>query len=293
MTSHTLLCEFEDDIYSQEKFPDESDTKFLRLLGEFDVVGKTDIDKKHYKDQTVQFYNISGDVQSVFCYSKQHREAIFVAVGYSHQKIDWNQNIYFNQTLFDTTSVAFRFYTNRLDDWVWQAQVSINADLQHFDWGRYINYDLLLWGRYSYTESFGVHAGFFMETGMRFDRIYPVIGFDWTINDTWKINAVFPMDVGIVYTYDCNWKAALAMRFFDVRHRVGPDEPLPRALVSYRNNGIELAAMYDYDHFIEANVHAGWTIGGKLRISDKQNHHPKHYRLDPAGYFGGEIVVKF
>ena len=89
---HLLLADFEDDIYSQEKIESPSESKSMRIVGSFDFVGKTDIDKRHYKDQTVQFYSIGGDAQTVLCYSKQDREAIFVAAGFSHQKIDWNQN---------------------------------------------------------------------------------------------------------------------------------------------------------------------------------------------------------
>lgn len=287
-----LRSEFEDDILSQEKMTTPSD-KPIRLVGNFDNVAKTNIDKKHFTDQSVKFYSIAGEAGAIVCYSKVNREAFFVAGGYSTQKIEWKENPYFSQDIFDTASLALKFYSNRLADWIWQAQVAINGDIEHFDWGRYTNYDLTLWGRYKCSENLGFHAGFYMQTGMRLDRIYPIIGFDWTINKTWKLNAVFPMDISLEYTYDCNWTAAVAMRFFDVRHRTGENEPLPRALVSYRNNGTEASLTYTYESFIEANVHAGWTFAGKLRISDKHNHHPKHFKLDPAGYFGGEVIVKF
>lgn len=294
LISSPLLSEFEDDIYSQEHMikPDKQAGAF-RLVGNFDVVGKADIDKKGYKGQDVEFSSIGAEAGAVVLYSICNREALFLAVGYSHQKIDWDENPYFDQDEFDTASLAIRFYSNRLKDWVWQGQIAINGDIEHYDFGRYTNYDLLLWGKYEWSCNFNLHAGFFMETGMRIDRIYPIIGFDWKFADDWMLNAVFPTNISLEYTYDCNWTAALAMRFFDVRHRVGEDEPLPRALVAYRNSGTELSVTYLWDPYLEANLHAGWTLGGKLRISDKLNHHPKHFKLDSSGYFGGEMIVKF
>jgi len=286
-----LLSDFEDDIYSQEKI--EKPSTFFRAVGECDFVRNTHINKKGFDDDTVKFYSVGAEAEIVALYSKENREAFLIAGGYSHQKIDWVENPYFDQDNFDTASVAFRLYSNRLEDWIWQAQVAINGDIQHFTWSNYINFDLILWGRYSCAENIGFHAGFYMETGMKIDHIYPIIGVDWKINDTWMINAIFPMNISVVYSFDCHWKAALAMRFFDIRHRVGENEPLPMALVSYRNNGGEFFVKYEWDPYIEASVHAGYTFGGKLRIADKQNRHPTHYKLDPAGYVGGELTVRF
>lgn len=42
-----------------------------------------------------------------------------------------------------------------------------------------------------------------------------------------------------------------------------------------------------------ANLHAGTTLGGKFRIADRHNHHPKTFDLDSAPYAGGEVVFKF
>ena len=125
------------------------------------------------------------------------------------------------------------------------------------------------------------------------DRIYPIIGFEWEINKKWQLDLVFPVNIDIQYNFNCNWQAAVAMRFFDVRHRVGKDESLTQALVTYRNSGVEFALRYDWDPYIEANMHLGSTIGGMLRIANKDNRKPKHFKLDPSGYFGGEVVYKF
>ncbi len=45
--------------------------------------------------------------------------------------------------------------------------------------------------------------------------------------------------------------------------------------------------------YLSANIHTGSTLEGDFRVSNKNNHHPHHYHLDPSGYVGAEIEVTF
>ena len=60
----------------------------------------------------------------------------------------------------------------------------------------------------------------------------------------------------------------------------------------YQNVGAEFAVKYE-NSGITASIHAGSTLGGRYRIANRYNHRARNYHLDPAGYVGGEIDVKF
>ncbi len=158
--------------------------------------------------------------------------------------------------------------------------------------GDYACYDLILWGRYEYCEHIGVHVGFFAQAGMKMDRVYPIVGFDWKLSNRWKLNLVYPVNISLEYLLSKHWTIALAERNFNVRYRVRHRESHPKFLVRYENKGAELAIKYE-DNLTTANVHAGYTFGGLFKVANYNNHHPHHYRLDSAGYIGAEATIKF
>lgn len=134
---------------------------------------------------------------------------------------------------------------------------------------------------------------------MKIDRIFPIIGLDWKINEKWQLNLVYPLNISVVYQINECWSAALAGRLFNLRYRFGSHECIEyhkhhfkKGLFQYRNNGAELAINYEKKNY-SFNAHAGMTFGGQFILSNKHNKHKSHFDIDPAGYVGGEAVVKF
>jgi hypothetical protein len=292
--STPIYCDVNDDIWGLEEIDEpEKQPGPFRIDGEFDSVSSTNINKSGFRDQKMSFSNWGASAGSVVCYSIQNREAYAAAIAYNFTRLCWAENPYFHESDFNQASLLLRLFSNRFCDWIWQGQAAINVNTDHWDFNYYTNYDLILWGRYEYTSCTNLHLGVIVQTGMKMDRLYPVVGFDYVYSKCWKLNAVFPVNISLEYNYDSCLSAAFAMRFFDVRHRVNKDENLPMGLFSYRNSGLELAILYEDDPRLEGNIHVGSTLGGMLRISDKNNKHPKHFKLDPALYVGGELVWSF
>lgn len=292
---HTnLFGEIDDDIFGLEEIdePKKQPGPF-RIEAEFDSVASTHINKDGFRDQKLSFSNWRGSTGMAFCYFAYAREAYAAGVAYTYSRLCWDENPYFHQSDFSQVSFLLRLFSNRFCEWIWQGQLAVNIDANEWDFNQYANYDLILWGRYDYNDCTNLHLGVIVQTGMKMDRVYPIIGFDYVVNKCWKLNAVFPVNISLAYNYDSNLSAALAMRFFDVRYRVSKDENLSMGLFAYRNSGVELAILYEDDPCLEGNIHVGSTLGGMLRISDHNNKHPKHFKLDPALYVGGELVWSF
>lgn len=265
----------------------------FRLEAEFDYISPANFNKKGYGDQDLTVSHYTGTAGMAFCYFAKSREAYAAAVSYRYLNLKWKENPYFSQEKFEQVSFILRFFSNRFCDWIWLGQAQMNVDADHWNFNQYTDYDITVWGKYDYNSCVNLHIGTIIQTGMKMDRVYPIIGFDWDISKRWTLNAVFPVNISLAYEINKAWTSAVAMRFFDFRQRVNKDEELSMGLFSYRNSGFELVILYEKDPLIEANLHIGNTLGGMLRISDQDNRDPHHFKLDPSWYAGGEIIISF
>lgn len=260
-----------------------------------DWAGKADFEHKRCRKSldNVEFGQAEVDANLVFYYDKCNKEGLIATAGYNFTQIKW-KNPYFDQNQFNTASVAISGFTSRAENWEWAAQVKVNFDLNHFKWSDYIFFDMLLSGRYAYSECLGLHFGFIGLTGYRIDHLYPIIGIDWQINEDWKLNLVYPLDISLVYSLNCEWSLKLASRAFETRHRVGKDNHYSRGLVEYRATGGEFQIAYQsVNKKIEGDVHAGELLGGRVKASNSRHHHIKRYKFKNAPYVGGHLAVKF
>lgn len=257
-----------------------------------DYIGSSKINKKCLEKQHIDFSEAEIDLSSIVYFEPCNFEGISLGVNYNVDNIKWRENPFFDQTRFSTAGVSIAGFSKRLNDWFWRAQVQMNIDTIHCQTEN-LTWDILVWGRYTYSECIGIHAGFFAWTGIRIDHVWPIFGFDWRIDDQWKLSIVYPVNISLVYFFDCNWSVSIAGRALQNRHRAEDCAILPNAIVEYRNTGGELALNYICGKALEANIHAGYTFGGVLKIANHNNHHSRRFRFNGAPYVGGEVKISF
>lgn len=263
---------------------------FVEIYG--DAIGKGKVSKSPFEGN-IQYREIEGTANVVFLYNPTCKEGLYASVGYDYCVLDWTHNVFFHDKYFHTAIFGLGAFTERVHGWLLNSYVTVNMDTDHFNFDEYTTYDILLWGRYAYNCNWGIHVGFLALVGLQMEHVYPVIGFDWKINDRFKINAVFPMDMAIVYTYNKEWSLEIAGRFIDSRHRVDKHAPLSKGIFDFKTIGTELGVNYEYCSWLMSNIHVGYTWGGVLKIADKHNRRRKHIDFDAAPYFGAEVVVRF
>lgn len=263
----------------------------------FDISG--DYIRKADFRKTYGFHHLAlatGQAQLgyTYYYDECYQEGANVAVMFERTDLHWKTNPYFGQRSINTVTLALDAFTSRLENWIWRGQLSANFDnVDKGDFNDYMNYDILLWGRYAYCQGVGFHFGIVSQVGMHINRYYPVIGFDWQCSDSWKLNLVFPMNLSITYTLDRTWSFALAGRFFDQCHRVQEDEYLSKGLWLYQAAGAEFAINFTPACWVSANIHAGTTLWSRLKIADRHYHHHRNFELNPSPYAGAEIAFNF
>lgn len=258
-----------------------------------DYVGRAKVEKCSHIGH-VTFATGQVEFNYVFYHQDCYHEGASIAVTYDRTFLDWTKNFYFTQQNYDTIGLILSAFTERLENWQWLAQISSSFDnIPHWSFPDYMYYDILMWGRYSCIHDIGLHIGFLAQTGMKFDRVYPIIGIDWTYDCHWKFNAVFPVDISVVYTINSAWNVAVAGRFIDQRHRAKRDQILSEAIWHYQTTGAELAINYTPTDTISANLHAGYSFGGHLSISNRRYRRYERLSIESAPYAGGELVWNF
>ena len=277
---------------SAEQIQQKTDNGPFKAKAKVDIIQKTKIKEGYYEDDEVQFSEGNLEFSTIFYYCEAYKEGAQAAISYTATHIGWQNNPWLEQDRFYTGTFSLSAITHRLRSWIWRGQVAINVDTQEWNFNDYATYDLLLWGRYEYCKHIGLHVGLIVETGMLMDRVYPILGADWQISKKWRLNLVFPVNVSLDYVLTKHWAVALAARNFNSRFRANQNEGQSKALIRYQNLGAEIAFKYEKDN-LTANIHAGSTLGGQLRLADRHNHHPHHYRFDPAAYVGAEVDLKF
>ncbi|NGX42857.1 MAG: hypothetical protein K940chlam7_01145 [Chlamydiae bacterium] len=259
----------------------------------YDDIRRADIKESGHKGEHLKYSIGTAYLGSVVCYNPCREEGFTLSAAYTRTRLDWDENPEFDKSEYNTLSASISGFSNRLPDWEWKGNITFNIDTDSFDFEKYATWDLLLWGRYDYCNNLGLHIGFYSITGMKIDRVYPVIGFDWNCWRNLKINAVFPMDMSLIWVFNCKLETGAAVRFFESRHRVGKNENLSMALWTYRTYGAELFLNFNYSEYIHANVHIGESLGGKLKIADRHYGKAHHFRTKCAPYIGGEITLGY
>jgi|GEM_PF-1480731 len=258
-----------------------------------DYIRPSKFNKKHLKHEEISFVGFDINASMIFYYDKDNHEAVNVDLGYNRTNIHWKENIFFTQNVFNTATISLNAQTSRMCDWLWKGKIAYNVDTDHFDIQEYSTWDLFGWGRYNLSDDYGLHIGIIVLTGMKIDHVYPIIGFDWIINEKWKLNAVFPVNMSVVYLIDEYWSLDVTFRAIETRNRVGKHENLSKAIVQYFNKGIEFGVNYDVGDSIQANIHLGQMLGGRLKIANKQNDRPRHFDFNSAPYIGAEVLVRY
>ncbi len=286
------VSDFSQEQIAPKKSPEVKPSPFSFNV-EFDAIGKAKIREGFFKKDEIEFTLANFEFEMVYYYNKPYQEGANVVLGYQPTRITWDGNPWFDQSFFNTVTLNFGFLTKRFSDWAWRGQFGVYWDIgKGCMSAEYFNYNLILWGRYAFCKNFGFHLGFIGETGMRMDRVYPIIGIDWAISNKWQLNLIFPLDFSIVYQWTKKWSLAIASSNFNSRHRVQQGEANAGYVVRYQNVGGEFAVRYETQN-LSGNLHAGTTLGGYYRVANNHNHHPHRYKLDPAGYVGGEVQVRF
>lgn len=252
--------------------------------------GKNEIDEPGRKDQHIS-YSLAKSKAS-YTHQLNEDNGLVVNIGYSHKEFDWKENPSFSETSFNNVNFRFGGYSTKIPNWVWRGAIGADIDADDFSFSHNAMYNGAMWGRYHVSKTVGFHIGFTGTTGLRRDKVFPILGIDYSPSKSWKIAFVFPVDLSVSYAINDKWSLAYSGRTFRSRHRLSQKEIVSKGIFDYRTFGTEASLNYQLEQFL-AKVYVGSTYAGDLKVSDHRDKNPVFYKYNGSIYLGGNLTLKF
>ena len=216
-------------------------------------------------------------------------------VGYTNTKLDFTHRPHIEQKTFNNLLLSIGGYVKTQDKWLWDTNLYLQMNTEQLSLSRYTFFRGYLHGKYEWKEDINLHVGLEGVTGMHYTHIWPSVGFDYQYSPKIRFNAIFPSNLSAIYFFTERTSINASAHFFLSRQRLGINESdhLKRGLIAYRNVGLELGFNYRIMDRLLANIHIGQALGGRLRVSRRNDRKRHHYRQKPAPYFGLVACLAF
>lgn len=265
-------------------------TCFGQIKGRYDITAETKLTGNELTYRHFRFGE--GEAAISLLHRATPSLGYSISLGYQNTLLNWDENPFFDRDLYHNGYLSFGVKHEPSPCWTWQAEVSVNVDLEIFgDHSTLFLYGG--WGRFEFNDSLSTSVGFIGRSGIHQDRFWPVIGFEYNINDKWAINCIYPVNLSVIYNINSSFSLAVVAHVINNRHRIGPNEPLSNGIWEYRNTGVELALKYEMDPILSANIHIGVLAQGDLKITNPNDKHPTYLDSAPTGYAGAAASVRF
>ncbi len=280
----------------EEEGTDELPIKGFRQINlDYEYISASNFTNPGFKNQALGFGEGTFALSYTRLFSLEH--GLNFGLGYTLTTLWWNPNPFFDQDNFEVLNFSCNGFTKLWKCVEVKGGVSASVDTRHFALD-YTYYNITGWGRYIWETRWcgevGLNFGATARTGLKGEFVYPIVGVDFSPRDDIQVNFVFPIDMVITYKVSEHVAIDLAGKLWNSRRRLGPGEPLSRGYFEYRNAGIEMGAVLDFEPFAAANVHVGTTLGtGDMRVSDSNDQNERILDISPAPYVGGEIWFRF
>ena len=219
-------------------------------------------------------------------------------VGYSFLDFDWPKNPRFKGDDYHFVNASLGWVSTSVQDWHWILATGVSVDAQSFNFGQTGVYYGLMWGRYHFSNTIGMHIGWAGYVGVKNGYLLPILGIDWRTGKHWKFNGIFPVNISIEYLFNNHWSTALQGATFGrpyrfpMRAHEGKDR-YKNGIFEIYSPGLELDFKYQTAGRLYASVGGGWNFGGWILIKDHGNHHGKYFKYNGAPYVQGKLEFSF
>lgn len=253
----------------------------------------------HGKAKGTHIRNSSAFASFYYSHFLNQNNALSWQLAYNFVRFDWDHNPRFSQKDFHYGVASLAWISHSMEDWRWVVMAGLTANLQMLgDFGKSAVGYSLVWGRYAYELTFGLHVGFFGYAGAQNGLLLPIFGADWTISDKWKLTAVMPLDLSLDYIFTERWYASLSYTTFGGPYRFpwrykGGTERYKDGIFKFYSKGLDLSLNYTYETTFQARIAGGYNFGGWALIKDRHDRHAKYYKYNGAPYGIAELSVTF
>jgi hypothetical protein len=219
-------------------------------------------------------------------------------VGYSFLEFDWSKNPRFRGKDYHFANASVGWVSTSIKDWRWILGTGVSVSATDVNFGETGVYYGLMWGRYAFSPTIGMHIGWAGYVGVKNGYMLPIVGIDWNVGKHWRFYGIFPLNLSIKYIFDANFSTTLAIASFGRPYRfpMRAHEGVGKfhnGIFEVYSKGVELDLNYQWGRSFMASIGGGWNFGGWILIKDHANHHGKYYKYDDAPYAQAKVTCTF
>jgi hypothetical protein len=279
-----------------------TDYRFVDKKHPFHFDGEyRDVGKAKFRTHSVRGFHAAYQDAHTFLYYSHYLtpdNSLSWKVGYSFLDFNWLQNPRFHDNGYHFANASLGWVSTSIENWRWILSTGVSVDAQTFDFGRSGVYYGMMWGRYHFSPTIGMHIGWAGYVGVENGYLLPIVGIDWQASTNWRINAIFPVNFSIEYLFNQYWKTTLEIATFGRPYRF--PIRIHGGVGQYRNGifevyslGTELDVKFNTGGGFCASFGGGWNYGGWILIKNHDNEHGKYYKFDGAPYIQGKLAFSF
>lgn len=219
-------------------------------------------------------------------------------LGYSFLEFDWNKNPRFRGKDYHFANASIGWVSTSIKDWRWVFSGAVSVDAETFNFGQTGVYYGLMWGRYQFNPTLGMHVGWAGYVGVQGGYILPILGVDWRASNHWQIYGIFPILIAIKYLFNSHWSTSLEWTTFGRPYRfpMRVNEGIGKwknGIFEVYSKGIELDLNYQLGNRLTASVGGGWNFGGWVMIKKHNSQSGRYFKFDDAPYAQGRLIFTF
>lgn len=281
--------EFDDSIFQLENNPPPFSP--FSISGSYLDVGNARFRTPGFKDDSLKY----RQWEAALAYKHPLTEAcgLIFGAGWVGAEVNMENNPDFDETNFNYVNLSLGGYTTSFPDWLWTLTIAGFFDTDEFSFVDYSLYQGVLWGRYALNPCIELNVGLIVEVGLRKDKVWPIIGFVYSISDRWQLNMIYPVDISLDFLINKYLTATTSLRFLRNRHRVRESEPNSQGIFEYQTTGIEFDLTYSPFLWFSVLGFAGSTFHGNFKLSDRNDKNAIYYKFNSAFYAGVQATVNF
>lgn len=260
-----------------------------------------DVGKAKFRTCSVQGSHAAYEDAHAFLYYSHFpstNNSLTWKVGYSFLDFNWLKNPHFHESAYHFANASIGWVSNSIRNWRWILSAATSVDAQTFDFGESGVYYGLMWGRYRYSHTLGMHIGWAGYVGVENGYFLPIVGIDWQATEKLKINAIFPVNCSIEYYFNEYWKTALEVASFGRPYRFpirihGGSGHFRNGIFEIYSIGTELNVKFFTGNAFWTSFGGGWNYGGWILIKNHDNEHGKYYKFNGAPYVQAQLAFSF
>ena|GEM_PF-5247251 len=216
-------------------------------------------------------------------------------LGFRRTTFDWGKDASIRQKNFNAALVKFGGALFTFPNWGFDADISLESDIDHFSLSHNTFYRGLVHGAHPIDNKTNLHIGLLGMGGLHYARIFPILGFDWTGAKNIHVDMIFPKGASLLWSYNEELTFDMTFKTFFSRKRLGGNENFRNqdAIIGYRNLGLEVGCNFAFSAHGAINFHIGQAFQAHMTVEQPNTGSVKSYHIKSAPYLGLRAHLAF